>query len=118
MKFDDDALDDAILSLPLEEPPPELRTEILAATVFRDAPLLSIPEGIALGGIAAALVWIAFLLVPQIGGAVADAFSDLSTLAWLSWFGIGTAATILAVLFTESQSPRGLVKAGNPAHRA
>lgn len=118
MKFDDDALDDAILSLPLEEPPPELRTAILAATVCRDAPFLSIPEGIALAGVVAALIWIALLLSAQLGSAVASAFTNLSILAWLSWLGVGAAATIVATLFTESQSMRRIVKAGNTARRA
>jgi hypothetical protein len=118
MKFDDDALDAALMRLPLEEPPPGMHASILAATVWREPPAISFAEAIAVAGIAAALAWLGVLLLPQLGAAVGVAFSNVTTLAWLSWFGMGAAVTMAVAFFTESQSIRAYLKAGNPAPRA
>ena len=58
-----DALDRAILSLGLEEPPSGLRSSILLATAYRPAPPFSFWELALLGALGAAAVWFAALLI-------------------------------------------------------
>ncbi len=112
MRFDDDALDEALFALPLAEPPHDLRASIFAATIWREAPAISVPEGIALASIAAALAWIAVLMLPQLGATLANAFSNFAVLSWLSWLGLGAAATIGAAALTEFQPTRASAQAG------
>ncbi len=100
MKLDDDAIERALAALPLEEPPPDLHASILAATVYRPAPLFSVAEVVAGASVAAALVWIAIVMATQIAGTLAAALSNLQLLAWV---GTGIAIATWLNLFTISQ---------------
>lgn len=111
MRYDDEALDRALMALPLEEPPPDLRAAILAATAYRPPALLSLGEAIALAGVAAAILWLVVAVamgggelfthaLTAIGGGIVGALSNLSTLAWLA---TGAATAAWLVFFTESQ---------------
>ncbi|MDQ2866768.1 MAG: hypothetical protein M3R51_11150 [Candidatus Eremiobacteraeota bacterium] len=111
MNFDDDALERALFALPLEEPPSDLRASILAATVYRPAPIFSLYERLGLGAIAALLISL-LILVAMGGGtlfihsaqAIGSAFEhsvlNFSTLAWLA---AGGATAIWLSIFTGFQ---------------
>jgi len=106
-----DALDRAILSLGLEEPPSGLRSSILLATAYRPAPPFSFWELALLGALGAAAVWFAALLilgggslfvhtVTTIASATTTVLSNGATLAWLA---AGGATALWLSLFTVSQ---------------
>jgi|SRR6516162_9215032 hypothetical protein len=109
--YEHDALDQAILDLPLEEPPPGLRASILLATAYRPAPVFSVFELAVLGAVGAVGIWLIVLLVmgggslfvhtlETIGSVVARALSNGATLAWLA---AGGATALWLSLFTVSQ---------------
>ncbi|MGH7736604.1 MAG: hypothetical protein ACREMP_01850 [Candidatus Tyrphobacter sp.] len=100
MRFDDDALDRAILAQPLEEPPHGLRAEILAATVYRPAPVLTVAEIVAIVSGVGILLWLALSRAVQIDAAVAGAMGYSSLFLWL---GVGVAVTLWLQLLTVSQ---------------
>lgn len=112
MKMDEhDALEQAILDLPLAEPPAGLRASILLATAYRSAPVFSVFELAALGILGAVGIWLIVLLVlgggslfvhtlEAIGSVVARALSNDATLAWLA---AGGATALWLSLFTGSQ---------------
>jgi hypothetical protein len=106
-----DELEQAILNLPLEEPPPGLRTSILLATAYRPAPAFSVAELAMIGGLAAVAAWLIVLLVlgggalfvhslETIGTVISRALSNGATLAWLA---AGGATALWLMLFTGSQ---------------
>jgi hypothetical protein len=106
-----DALDRAILSLGLEEPPSGLRSSILLATAYRPAPPFSFWELALLGALGATAVWFAALLilgggslfvhtVTTIASATTTLLSNGATLAWLA---AGGATALWLSLFTVSQ---------------
>jgi hypothetical protein len=106
-----DALDRAILSLGLEEPPSGLRSSILLATAYRPAPPFSFWELALLGALGAAAVWFAALLilgggslfvhtVTTIASATTTVLSNGATLAWLA---AGGATALWLSLFTVSR---------------
>lgn len=106
-----DELEQAILNLPLEEPPPGLRTSILLATAYRPAPAFSVTELAMLGALAAVAAWLVVLLVmgggslfvhtvETIGTFTSRALSNAATLLWLA---AGGAAALWLTLFTGSQ---------------
>src|SRR5579863_10335415 len=113
MMYDsDDALDRALFTLPLEEPPSDLRASILASTAYRPAPAFSVWEVAALGAIAAVTVWFAFLIamgggglclrtLATIGSSVAASLTNVTLLAWLA---AGAVTAFWLVFFTGSQS--------------
>ena len=74
----DDDLDQLLLATPLEEPPADLRTSILHATIYRPAFALKPWELWLCGTVAAIAVWLAVLIVRD-GG---DAF--MSTLSMIA----------------------------------
>ncbi len=107
----DEALERAILELPLEEPPKGLRTSILLATAYRPAPAFSFPELAVLGSVGAVALWLVVMLVlgggalfvhtlATIASALSQAFSNAAVLAWL---GAGGATALWLTLFTGSQ---------------
>lgn len=100
MRFDDDALERAILSQGLEEPPPDLRAAILASTVYRPAPPFSISEIVLAASLLGVLLWLGITWAPQIGMALVDASSNLALLLWLA---AGVAVTVWIELLTGSQ---------------
>ena len=107
----DDALDQAISALPLEEPPAGLRASILLATAYRPAPAFSVLELAALGALGAIGIWLVVLLalgggtlfvstLQTIGTFISRALSNGATLAWLA---AGGATALWLSLFTGSQ---------------
>jgi len=96
----DDELDRALFALDLEEPPAQLRSNILAVTIYR-APLPVKPWEIwFIGALAALIVW---LLISLLGGAqagtfdrasdiVAQGISAVTTPDVLIWLAIGAGA--------------------------
>lgn len=106
-----DELEQAILNLPLEEPPPGLRTSILLATAYRPAPAFSVTELAMLGALGAVAAWLIVLLIlgggslfvhtlETIGTVISRALSSAVTLAWLA---AGGATALWLTLFTGSQ---------------
>lgn len=112
MNVDDDALERAILNLPLEEPPQGLRASILLATAYRPAPAFSFFELAAVGSLCAIGVWLVALLVLGGGslfvhtlGAIASTLTrTLSNTAVLAWLAAGGATALWLTLFTGSHS--------------
>jgi len=109
--YDDDALDRALFALPLEEPPTDLRSSILAATVYRPAPAFSVLEVTLLGALAAVVVWLVAVVamgggtlflntLGAIGATGARALGNVTTLAWLT---AGAATAFWLMFFTGSQ---------------
>lgn len=90
MKYDDASLDRAIAALPLEVPPPSLRSAILARTAYRPAPILSAAEIVAIASIAAVLSWIGLTMRSEIGIVLSALLSNLTLLSWLA-AGVATA---------------------------
>lgn len=115
--FDDDALDRALASLPLEAPPSDLRSCILAATVFRSPAAWSIWEIIASAGIAVALAWLAISLREQLAASLAAAFSSTVAMAWLAWLGIGVAIAAALLVFTQSQASFAFARRAKPSSK-
>lgn len=72
----DEELDRALFALELEEPPADLRSSILAATIYRAPVPLNPWEVWILGAFCALLAWIAVLFIH--GGSV-PAFATLKT---------------------------------------
>jgi hypothetical protein len=110
---DDDALDAALFALPLEEPPADLRASILAATVYRPAPLFSFREILGLGTLAALVVWLIVAVVLGGGTLFIHTLQDaqvllgraLTSAATLAWIAAGGATAIWLSFFTGFQSP-------------
>jgi hypothetical protein len=123
MKFeDDDALDAALFALPLEEPPADLRASILAATVYRPAPIFSFREILALGTLSAVVVWLVVAVVLGGGTLFVHTLQDaqvvvgraLSSAMTVAWIAAGGATAIWLSFFTGFQSP---AKVKAPEHR-
>lgn len=112
--FDDAALDRALAAMPLETPPSDLHARILAATVFRSPPVLTVWEIVASTGIALALAWLAVSMRAQLAGALASAFSSTASLAWLTWLGVGAAIAAI-LIFTQSQASYAYVRRAKPS---
>jgi hypothetical protein len=119
MRFDnDDALDAALFALPLEEPPSDLRSAILSATVLRPAPVFSFRELCLLGTLVSVLVWLTVAVTMGGGRLFVDTMetmgaylaSSLSNVATLAWIAVGGATALVASIFTGFQ-PRAKVKA-------
>ncbi len=110
MKMDDEALERAILNLPLEEPPHGLRASILLATAYRPAPAFSFFELAAVGSLGAIAVWLVVLLVlgggslfvHTVGTIGATLTRTLSNAAVLAWLAAGGATALWLTLFTGS----------------
>lgn len=115
MNFSDDPLDRALDALPLDQPPPGLRSAILAATIYRTPPPISVPEGIAVASIVAALGWITVAWRPQFATGIGVAFSNFPALQSLVWIAFGAAVTVLFAILTESQGACYAVKGANRA---
>jgi hypothetical protein len=107
----EEALDQAIFGLPLEEPPAGLRASILMATAYRPAPAFSVVELAILGALGALGIWLIALLflgggtlfvqtAATIGSVVSRSLANAATLAWLA---AGGATALWLTLFTGSQ---------------
>jgi hypothetical protein len=111
MNMDEDALDQALFALPLEEPPAGLRASILLATAYRPSPAFSVLELAVLGAAGAIGIWLFVLLalgggtlfvhtLETIGSFAARSLSSTTTLAWVA---AGGATALWLSLFTGSQ---------------
>ena len=106
--MDDERLERALASLPLEEPPPELRARILAATIYRPVPNVATWQIWVLGTVLAVATW-ALLAIAGPGSESAAGFADsaartisgLAGSASVLWLGIGVSA-ILWVMFLSA----------------
>lgn len=107
MRLDDESLDMAIAALPLEEPPPELRATILAATIYRPAPPFTIAEVVAAASIAGLLLWLGVAAAPWIGLALSAAAANATLLLWLA---TGIGVTLWLELFTGYQPSYALAR--------
>ncbi len=126
MNMDDEALDQALFALPLEEPPAGLRSSILMATAYRPAPAFAAWELVALGALGAVGIWLVVLLIAgggslfihttaTIGSFLSRALSNGATLAWLA---AGGATALWLSLFTGSQPvPAAADRSGRRASR-
>jgi len=113
---DDDALDRALFALPLEEPPSDLRSSILASTVYRPAPAFSPREMMGLAAIAAVLVWLIIAVAMGGGtlfmsalGSIGEGLTRYSTFSTLTWIAAGGATAIWLSLFTGFQPSTAVV---------
>ncbi|PZR57442.1 MAG: hypothetical protein DLM50_05550 [Candidatus Meridianibacter frigidus] len=86
-EFDDNHLDRLLFSLPLEEPPRDLRESILAATIYRPAFALKAWEIWMIGGLCAVLVWLCGLIVAGGGPAF---MATLGVIGGGAWRGLAT----------------------------
>jgi hypothetical protein len=112
MTYDsDDALERALFSLELEEPPVDLRASILSATIYRPTPIFNLREMMVLAVIAAVAIWLIVEIdlggghrfvntLGTIGGGLTHAFANLNTLGWIA---AGSAAAIWLTIFTGFQ---------------
>jgi hypothetical protein len=104
----DDTLDAALFALPLEVPPSDLRGAILTATAYRPAPPFGVWEVVALGSLAAVLLWLIVLIAMGGGGLFLDTISaigskigaGLENVATLAWLAAGAAAALWISFFT------------------
>jgi hypothetical protein len=89
----DDELERALIALPLEEPPADLRRRILVSTVYR--PRLAVPawEVWTAGTLSALVVWLAYLVLTGIPRAGRDAVHALA--ASLDHLGLAVGAPTL-----------------------
>jgi hypothetical protein len=110
MRFDADALDRAILAMPLEDPPPDLRAQVLAATIYRPAPMFTPFELVAFLGIFASAIWLAIAMFGRLATVVAITFSNTSLAAWLAWSAVGAGATIALFMLSDVRGTLSLAK--------
>jgi len=90
----DDALDRALFALPLEEPPANLRAQILSATIYRAPSAVKSWEpwaiGVALAVFTWLIAWTAFdsaqvsKTLDLAGSAMLGFFSQSATLLWIA----------------------------------
>ncbi len=93
----DDELERALWELPLEQPPADLRTSILAATIYRPAPVSSAWDLWAAAVLCALLTWLLLLVarggqgaaVSNISLYVHDALKAFAAPATLFWICVG-----------------------------
>ncbi|HEV3152660.1 MAG TPA: hypothetical protein VGZ02_02535 [Candidatus Baltobacteraceae bacterium] len=71
----DEELERALFSLELEEPPADLRTSILSATIYRPVVPVNQWETWAVGAVCALLTWVAVILLRGEGAATLNAFN-------------------------------------------
>jgi hypothetical protein len=109
MEFD--ALDRALFALALEEPPSDLRSSILSATVYRPAPAFALWEVTLVGALAAVVVWLTVLVAMGGGALFVESFEaivgavvrPLSSFTTLTWLAAGVATALWLSFFTGSQ---------------
>lgn len=104
--YNDDDLERALFALDLEEPPADLRSSILAGTIYHVPVSAAIsPWEVWLGGgLCAALVWLVIAVLRGAGTPVLDtlgaygeqALSFFSQPATLFWIAVGGAAVVIS----------------------
>lgn len=98
----DDELEQALLALPLEEPPARLHEAILARTIYRPAFVLKPWELWLFGAMCALLTWLLVLVafggatsaVEAFGSQLASALALLAQPQLLFWIAIGGGAAL------------------------
>ncbi|HEX3549198.1 MAG TPA: hypothetical protein VHT53_02415 [Candidatus Elarobacter sp.] len=101
MNDHDDDLDRALAALPLEEPPARLHARIMAATVYRPAPVASTWEAWLVGTLVALAAWMIWLVAsaPNVGDRLAGVLTDvlqnsgLGSISTIFWLAVGVSAT-------------------------
>lgn len=102
MRYSDDELDRALLALPLEEPPGDLRASIMAATVYAPVVPLKAWEVYVVGVLLAFIAWFGAVIIANgadnfartisaISATLHAVLGDSGTLLWIS---LGGSATI------------------------
>ena len=112
--MDDDALDRALASLPLEEPSPALHARILTATIYRPRPMVAMWEVWLIATLAAVAVWLSWAVVsaPSASTRLADLVTDvvnaggLNSVQTLLWLGTGISAAWWLSVFTTAPRRR------------
>jgi hypothetical protein len=120
--IDDDALDRALLALPLATPPNDLRAAILRATIYAPAaafaPVMSALEIVLMGAAAAIGIWLLISILGDHRSAEAFAnrayafmrpFGNIQTLGWLA---AGMAVAGIVAMFPETRDIR--IRRGRP----
>jgi hypothetical protein len=112
----DDELERALLALPLEEPPVDLRARILAATVDRPRLTFRAWEIWLVGTLCAFMVWLTFLVmtsVPDLGGAICrtidegvDRLGPVVSMGTLVWMALGVSFVVWISQLSLPQSRR------------
>jgi hypothetical protein len=100
MSNHDDDLDRALAALPLEEPPAGLHARIMAATVYRPAPVFTGWEVWLIGTFVAVALWLTWMLVnapnatERITTAVVNAIdgAGLTSEYTVLWLAVGVSA--------------------------
>ncbi len=109
----DDDLDRLLFEIPLEEPPADLRTSILHATIYRPAFSLKPWELWMCGTIAAIALWLAVLIFRDGGDAFMRTVSVLGTISlhallaqntWL-WIAAGIGAAFWLLILNPLPMP-------------
>ncbi|MDQ6826109.1 MAG: hypothetical protein M3Z14_02775 [Candidatus Eremiobacteraeota bacterium] len=98
---DNDPLDRALLGLPLEEPPADLRASILAATVYRPTFPFKVWEVYLLGAVLALIAWFTLIIVANGAGGfvrtlqvIAETLRLAATPGTLLWLSLGGSAAM------------------------
>ncbi|GAC1501058.1 MAG: hypothetical protein NVS1B14_05310 [Vulcanimicrobiaceae bacterium] len=108
-----DDLDRQLFSLPLEEPPAQLRSAILAATVYRPPFPMKTWETWVLGALAALSAWLGVLVVQGGSETFTATFASLGAILTrmlvanntLLWLAVGGSVTFLALMINLSPIP-------------
>ncbi|GAC1652607.1 MAG: hypothetical protein NVS9B12_02120 [Vulcanimicrobiaceae bacterium] len=108
-----DDLDRLLFALPLEEPPEDLRSAILASTIYRPAFPIKTWETWILGSLLALAVWLSVLIAQGGATAFADTLSligyffthRLLAASTLVWIALGGGIAFLLLILNLSPMP-------------
>jgi hypothetical protein len=116
----DDELERALVALPLEEPPAELRGRILGATIYRPRLNVRAWEVWAVGTVVAVAVWLSAVVltgVPNAGGRIiagvanlVPAFERAATSSTALWLAVGIATAVWLSQLSLPQPQRRTVE--------
>jgi len=111
--YSDDDLERALFNLPLEETPANLRTSILARTVYRQTLQVKPWEAWLIGGCVAVIAWLLVSILREGPGPVISALNVvgaailavLSQPATLLWIAVGGAVSMWLLQLTPAIAP-------------
>lgn len=111
--YSDDDLERALFNLPLEETPANLRTSILARTVYRQTLQVKPWEVWLMGGCVAVIAWLLVSILREGPGPVISALNVvgaailavLSQPATLLWIAVGGAVSMWLLQLTPAIAP-------------
>ena len=112
----DEELEQALFTLPLEEPPTDLRASILAATIYRTPFTVKPWEVWLFGGLLALLTWALVLVatggamptIATVSSYVSDALAVFATPQTLFWIAVGGAAALWVSQLNLTITPEAL----------